>query len=247
MGPDDPPVISWSAVETPVLVAGRGVRPAEINEAACRAAGIAVLHRRSGGGPVLWDAGLIACDVVLPPGHPLADRDVTRAYAWLGEAVAAALAGLGVPATAIGLAAARAAQANSDPTSRLAARACFGGISPFEVLDPEGRKLVGLAQARRAAGSIFQCGIALSFDQRGLAAALGRDAADTAALAAALAARVAALRTYVPGVGADEVIAAVEAELAGRLGIGLTPGALRPDELVAQARLAASFATGRPA
>jgi lipoate-protein ligase A len=247
LGPDDPPVISWSAVAAPVLVAGRGVRPAEINDAACRAAGIAVLHRRSGGGPVLWDAGLVSCDVVLPPGHPLADRDVTRAYAWLGEAVAAALGGLGVPATAIPLAAARAAQARSDPTSRTAARACFGGVSPFEVLDAEGRKLVGLAQARRAAGTIFQCGIALSFDARGLAAALGRDAADSAALAAALEARVASVRAYVPGLGATEVIAGVEAELVGRLGVGLAPGTLRPDELAAQAALAASVVAGRPA
>ena len=135
-----------------MLVIGRGVRPGEINLAACRAAGLAVLARRSGGGPVLWDAGLLALDVVLPPGHPLAERDVTRAYAWLGTAVARALAGLGVPAAAIPLAEARAAQARTDPASRLAARSCFGGISPFEVVDPAGRKLVGLAQVPPGGG-----------------------------------------------------------------------------------------------
>jgi lipoate---protein ligase len=240
-------VASWSTVAEPVLVIGRGVRPGEVNLAGCRAAGLAVLARRSGGGPVLWDSGLIALDVLLPPGHPLADRDVTRAYAWLGTAVANALAGRGVPAAAIPLAEARAAQARDDPASRLAARTCFGGISPFEVVDPAGRKLVGLAQVRRAAGTIFQCGIALEFDAPRLASALGRDAADTAALTRALDARVVSVHAYRPELTAPEVVVAVETELVGALGITLGATSLRPDELAAQARLAAALIADAPA
>jgi len=229
-----------------VLVVGRGVRPEEINAPACAAQGVPIVHRRSGGGPVLWDAGLLSVDVVLPPGHLLADRDVTRAYAWLGSAVATALGGLGIPASAIPLADARAAQARTDPTSRLAARACFGGISPFEVVTPEERKLVGLAQARRAQGTLFQCGIALEFDADRLAALLAHDAADRNALAAALRARVAAIDEYAPALAAAEVIGAVEAQLAAAHGIGFAPDALRPDELAAQAELAATLAAVRP-
>jgi len=234
-------VASWSTVAEPVLVIGRGVRPGEVNLASCRAAGLAVLARRSGGGPVLWDAGLLALDVVLPPGHPLAERDVTRAYAWLGTAIARALAGLGVPATAIPLAEARAAQARADPASRLAARSCFGGITPFEVVDPAGRKLVGLAQCRRAAGTIFQGGIALEFDAPGLGTALGRDAADAAALSTALDARVVTVHAYRPELTARQVVVAVEAELVGALGIALEPASPRPDELDAQARWSAAL------
>jgi lipoate-protein ligase A len=231
-------------VDAPALVVGRGVRDGELNLAACRAAGLEVISRRSGGGPVLWDAGLLALDVVLPPGHPLADRDVTLAYRWLGAAVASALTGLGVPAAAIPLADARAAQARTDPITRLASRACFGGLSPFEVVDPAGRKLAGLAQVRRGVGTIFQCGIALEFDTAGLAVALGRDRGDADALGAALAARVASVHAVRPGLRADEVIAAVEAELARALGIRLLPAALRPDELEAQARIAAGLGPG---
>jgi len=244
MGPDEAPVASWSTVDRPVLVVGRGVRPEEINVAACRAAGLPVLHRRSGGGPVLWDTGLVALDVVLPPGHPLADRDVTRAYAWLGTAVAAALTGLGVTGTAIPLADARTAQARTDQTSRLAARACFGGISPFEVVDRDGRKLAGLAQVRRTQGTIFQCGIALAFDAAGLAVVLGHDDAEVAALVTALEARVTSVRAARAALTADEVVAAVEAALVATLGITLVPARLRPDELAAQARLATTVIAG---
>lgn len=237
---------SWSTTTAPVVVVGRGVPAGAINTAACRSAGLAVIPRRSGGGPVLWDAGLLALDVVLPPGHRLADRDVTRAYAWLGTALAGALTRLGVPATAIPLADARGAQARTDETSRLAARACFGGISPFEVVAPDGRKLVGLAQVRRSAGTIFQAGIALGFDADGLAAVLAHGPDDQTALAAALRARVTAARADVPALTADEVIAAVEDVLTETAGITFAADGVRADEADAERRLAAGLVTGSP-
>ena len=83
-----PPVTSWSTVTRPCLVLGRTGRPAGVNAAHAAAAGIEVVERRSGGQPVLWDAGLLSLDVVLPPGHALAGRDVTLAYRWLGDALA---------------------------------------------------------------------------------------------------------------------------------------------------------------
>ena len=41
-----------------------------IDQAAASREGLEVVARPSGGGPVLWDADLIAIDVVLPAGHP---------------------------------------------------------------------------------------------------------------------------------------------------------------------------------
>jgi len=237
-------VASWSTAIAPVLVTGRGVRPEDINPAACAAAGIPIVHRRSGGGPVLWDAGLLSLDVVLPPGHPLADRDVTRAYAWLGTAVATALTHLGIPATAIPLAEARIAQARSDPTSRLAVRACFGGISPFEVVAPDLRKLVGLAQVRRARGTVFQCGIPLGFDAPLLAALLARDAVELPLLADALGQRVVALGDLSPGLTASQIIAAVEQALTAAHGIRFDVDDLRDDERAAQAALTTTLLGG---
>lgn len=241
LGPDDPPTVSWSTVTAPALVVGRGVRPGEIDADWCARRGIPVLQRRSGGGPVLWDGDLLGLDVVVPPGHPLADRDVTRAYAWLGEAVASGLTALGAPVATVPLAEARRLQARHDTASLAAARACFGGVSPFEVLGPDLRKCVGLAQARRADGTIFQCGIAVRFDADALAHVLGRDDAEIAVIRDALGERVVDLVDLVPGITAAEIVGAVEHALTDTLGVDLAPGRLRPDELDAQSRIAATL------
>ena len=241
MVPGAAPVASWSTVTERVLVVGRGARSEAISTAGCRAAGIGIVHRRSGGGPVLWDAGLLGLDVVLPPAHPLADRDVARAYAWIGMAIASALRTLGVPATAIPLAAARVAQARTDPLHLLAARACFGGISPFEVIGPDGRKCVGLSQVRRPQGTIFQCGIALDFDPRTLARALSPEPADTDALDAAFAACAGGIRAYQPDLTDAAVIAAIEAAFVTELGVRLRTDAPTAPEIAHENVLAVSL------
>ncbi len=214
MRPGDPPVVSWSTVASPVLVLGRSARDPVIDEAALGRHGIPVAHRRSGGGPVLWDPGLLALDVVLPPGHPLALPDVTLAYRWFGEAVAAGLRASGVAAAAVPLARARALAARSDPDSVRAARACFGGVSPWEVLDPWDRKLAGLSQARRRTGTLLQCGILLAADTALLAEVLESDPGERALLARALGARMAAVTGPDPAAVRAAVDAAVVAALA---------------------------------
>ena len=55
-----------------------------------------------------------------------------------------------------------------------AADACFGGLSPFEVL-AGGRKVVGLSQARRRPGTLLQAGIPLTLDAARLARLMARD------------------------------------------------------------------------
>jgi lipoate---protein ligase len=190
---------------------------------------------------VLWDADLVSLDVILPPHHPLAARDVTRAYAWLGEAVAAALVGLGAMVAAVPLAEARALQARTDAVSLEAARTCFGGVSPFEVLDADRRKCVGLAQIRRAAGTVFQCGILLGFAPAELAGAVGQSDDDAAALADALDQRVVGLRDLGVRTDAGRVIAAVDASIGERLGVTQSPSTLRPDERTAADRIAAGL------
>ena len=64
------PISSWSTVTEPCLVLGRSGDDAGAIEDAAYEEGLPVLRRSSGGGPVLWDAGLLALDVVLPHGHP---------------------------------------------------------------------------------------------------------------------------------------------------------------------------------
>jgi lipoate-protein ligase A len=185
-----------------------------VDEAACRAAGVPVLRRASGGGLVLWDAGLLSLDAALPRGHRLAPDDVVAAYEWLGRAAADGLRRLGVPAEVVGIAEARAA-----PRHRLAARACFGALSPFEVV-AGGRKVVGLAQVRRRSGALLQAGFALRLDAGRLAALLDLGP-ERESFAAALRDRAAGQDEVGPAPRAPAVIAAVEAALAERQGIVL--------------------------
>ena len=61
--------------------------------------------------------------------------------------------------------------------------ACFGGLSPWEVV-ADGRKIVGLAQLRRRTGVLLTSGTLLARpDWAALCAALGRPADDARALA----------------------------------------------------------------
>ncbi len=205
-----PAVVSWSTVLRPTLVLGRSGSEPDLDPAAFADEDVVLTRRSSGGGPVLWDADLLALDVVLPRGHPLEERDVVLAYRWLGEALAEALVGLGVPGVAlVSVDRARAARADESPATTV----CFGGLSPFEVL-AQGRKVVGLSQTRRRPGTLLQAGLPLAMD----AARLGRLTGGGAPLASALRARAAGLREFVPDLTAERVIAAVDGQLDAVLG-----------------------------
>jgi lipoate-protein ligase A len=133
----------------PALVLGSSQLLDTVDEAACAAAGVDVVRRRSGGGAVLVAPGdLLWVDVLLPAGDPLWSDDVARAFVWLGEAWARALADLGVEARVneSGMCATR--------WSRLV---CFAGLGTGEVATPAGVKLVGLSQRRTRQGARFQC------------------------------------------------------------------------------------------
>lgn len=208
-----PPVVSWSVVTRPALVLGRTGREVPVDAGFLATRGITTAHRRSGGQPVLWDAGLLSLDVVLPPGHRLAGTDVTAAYEWLGRAVADGLGDAGVPARVVPIAEARAHAARQDAQAVAARRACFGGLSPFEVVAADGRKLVGLAQARRRTGTLYQCGILMRWDPATLAAALERDPGDRAALESALGDSTTDVATVAPGASREDVAVAVDARV----------------------------------
>jgi lipoate-protein ligase A len=203
-GPDDPVTVAWWEVERPTLVLGRGSRVAP-DEAACRAAGIPVVRRSSGGGPVLWDAGLVGLDFVVPRGHAWFSPDVVASYRRVGELLAGALATLGVAARALTPDEARAA---NDPG--LADLACYAGRSPWEVV-AGGVKVVGLSQVRRREGALIQAGVALWLDGAGLVGLLRVDNDQAAGVEAALGVSGARL---IPA-GPAELVAAIEEAVSG--------------------------------
>ncbi len=84
---------------TPVVVLGSGgVLADDVDEAACRADGVPILRRSSGGGTVLWGAGSLLYSLVLAYDRDPALTDLHGSYAYIlsrvGEAVGGAAAGV---------------------------------------------------------------------------------------------------------------------------------------------------------
>jgi lipoate-protein ligase A len=223
------PVVSWCDLSEPALIVGRSAAAPPVDWDACARLGLAVHRRASGGGAVLWDADLIACDVVLPVGHELLGADVVAAYRWVGEAARAALADCGIAADLVDL-----QRARSDRPDPVLEASCFGGLSPWEVT-VGGRKLVGLSQVRRRTGGAFQIGIPMRFDAATLATAL---APDTARLTAALEGRVVGVADLRADVTRDVLIERLRGRLGDALGRARGPSGLTEAELKHQEQAA---------
>jgi lipoate-protein ligase A len=201
--------------DRPALVLGSAQAARMVDEEACARDAVTVVRRGSGGGAVLCDASLLEVDVALPPGHRLAPADVTASYAWLGEAWCEALATLGVAARTAGVEEARAL-----PPARAAAgrAACFASLVPHEVLTPDGRKLVGLAQRRRGGAVLLQCAAPCATRPAAVLRYLALPPPLAATCAAALE-RTASLADAGLGGDVDAVCGAIGAALARRLGV----------------------------
>lgn len=170
------------------LVLGSTQPLTHVDQVRAQAAGTSVLRRRSGGGAVLvTPEGVVWVDVALPAGDDLVERDVGRAFWWLGEVWAAALA-------AVGLAGAEVWRGGL-VRSAWSDRVCFAGLGAGEVT-VGAAKVVGMAQRRTRAGALFQCAVPVTWDPGALLDLLAVDDQARARGAGELAGAV-------RGVGAD--------------------------------------------
>lgn len=161
-------------------------------EADAAGARIPVVRRGTGGGAVLCDAGTLLVDVAVPAGHLLAPDDVTDAYRPVGELLADAIGALGVAVRPATVAEARTAD---DARRAAARRACWAGVSPYETLLADGRKLAGLAQRRRRGAVLHQIAVPVTTRPADVAAQL----ADGASLAPHLVATASLAEAGWPG------------------------------------------------
>src|SRR5215470_4265958 len=137
---------------TPAVVLGPSQRRDPAMEARARAAGAELVERAAGGGAVLAGPWLLGVTIALPPGHRRASGSIPSSYGWLGAAFVSWLAEVGI--------AGRAATAPICAAPSVG-WSCFAGLSHGEV-EVGGRKIVGLAQARRRNGIVFSAGVLLS-------------------------------------------------------------------------------------
>lgn len=211
------PSLYWYGASRPALILGAAQKPEIIDMDAARAESFEVYKRTSGGTVVLAGPDFLSLDVVLPPASLLASSDVTRAYLWFGRAWVAALARFGIAARLVEPEEARQARLQLEaapPDEKLVKLVCFGTLSSYEVVGPDGRKLVGLAQIKRRSGSLLQAGIHLRWPAETFARLLKLEAGQRSILAEGLAQRATGLSEllgYRPS--NEDIIAALEESL----------------------------------
>ncbi|GHO43039.1 lipoate--protein ligase family protein [Ktedonospora formicarum] len=176
--PGDPAQLYWSLAERPSLVLGLSQKIESLNQTALSELGLPVYRRRAGGTTVLVGPDLLCLDVILPAEHPLIISDIVESYRWFGEAWVQALHTFGIETRAIPTKEAHAErerlkQPETHEYESLMNRACYGTLSPYEVVVGL-RKVVGLCMVRRRQGSLLQAGVVLKWDCEPLARVLGR-------------------------------------------------------------------------
>ena len=225
------PSLRWRQIAPEALVLGHGQPLASIDLGACRAAGIDVYRRSTGGTAVLSGPEMLSLDVVLPAAHSLLAADVTKSYAWLGQALAAGLAGFGIEATAVSPEAARSQVRSLRPNDPLRL-VCYACLSPYEVTVGD-RKLVGLAQARRKAGALLQAGLLLRWRPERLAPLLATEPAGQKELAVALRPRAVGLEEVLSSVDQQQVMQALTASIGSATGMDVVETDWSPAETAA--------------
>ena len=213
--PGEPATLYWSQAETHGLVLGFSQKQSILNQAALIIKPLPLYHRRAGGTAVLVGPGLLSLDVILPAGHPLILQDIVESYRWLGEVWVKTLGNLGVETRLVAPQEAHAQRAllkqeASRKDETVLNRACFGSLSPYEVI-AEKRKVVGLDMIRRRTGSLLQAGILLKWDIEPLVELLGHTTEEQANLRTGLPERAVGLDSLLARhISASEVISTFE-------------------------------------
>jgi lipoate---protein ligase len=140
------PALRVWAYGTAAVVLGCSIRPTPQMSERAKAAGVDLCTRQTGGGAVLAGPWMIGASIVLPAEHPLVVASIPQSFRWLGRAHASWLQSIGVAAHAVPRVAA--------PLDDELSWACFAHLSHWEA-EADGRKIVGLAQARRCTGVLF--------------------------------------------------------------------------------------------
>jgi len=150
-----PSAAMWS-YSSVALVLGRSQRPSAAILERAGEEGIDVVVRSSGGGAVIAGPWMCSHTVLVPPDHDFVRLSLPRGYEVIGDAWRRALGRHGIPTD-------MAPRAPAVPADAADAKrwVCFGGLSCGELVGPDNRKIVGLAQVRRRNGVAICAGLLL--------------------------------------------------------------------------------------
>jgi lipoate-protein ligase A len=223
------PTVWWHSTQRPTLILGTGQQAEGVDLAACERDSVLIVRRQAGGTAVYAAAGVLGLDIFVPATHPLASPDILEAYRWTGDVWVDALRALGVEAESVSTEVARAAAKEAKSQEAILRLACFGSLSPYEVVVRD-RKLVGLAQVRRRGGVLIQSCVHRRFDADRLALLLLAD--DHVPVASALRQAAIGLEEAASrDLTEREVMDAVHQALGRVLGVELQPGDWSEEEL----------------
>lgn len=222
------PTLRFYAWAPPCISLGRNQPLSEVDLDRCRAAGVEVVRRPTGGRAILHTDEL-TYSVAAPPTEPVVAGAVLEAYHRISEGLVAGLRLLGIPAEE----APGTQRAGPDVSA-----ACFEVPSAYEIT-ARGRKLMGSAQNRRAQWVLQHGSLPLTGDVTRIVDYLRfADEAERQALRAALAARATTVEALLGrAVGFHEVAEAIAQGFAQALALDLIPGELSPAEIAAAQRL----------
>ena len=145
---------SYSSV---ALILGRSQKSSVVMLERAGEEGIDVVVRAAGGGAVIAGPWMCSHTVLVPPDHAFATMSLPRSYEAIGAAWRRALGRLGIPTDIAPRA--TAGMAGVDHARRWA---CFASLSCGELVGPDNRKIVGLAQVRRRNGMAICTGLLLT-------------------------------------------------------------------------------------
>lgn len=235
---ESPPTLRFYQWEPPCLSLGKRQPLDGVELATCRADGVDVVRRATGGWAILHTDEL-TYSIAVPPDEPRAAGAILDAYRTLSQGLVAGLRLLGVPA---------AMSPVTPGGTHNASAACFEVPSAYEIT-AGGRKLIGSAQARPN-GRVLQHGsLPLVGDIARVARYLAfEDEEERAALIAHLRERAATLSTVLGRpVSFAEAAVAMRAGFAEALFLTLEEGAYTAAELAAAEARRAEKAVALPA
>jgi lipoate-protein ligase A len=221
-----PPTLRFYQWAPPCLSLGY-FQPFEVVDVeGCRALGVDLVRRPTGGRAILHDREL-TYSVAMPARMLGDDGGVLPSYHRLSQALEAGLNRLGVPVVLAPESAAQAAPAHGP--------VCFDRPSAHEIL-LDGRKLVGSAQVRRATAILQHGSILIEPRIANLLACLRLPDGPAGGLIEDGVAGLAEVGNFEPA----RIAAALADAFGERFGVAVARGPLRPDEWQAVEALAAS-------